>query len=112
MNRIVISVCLSLTALFAADLLAAEPPAANKVDPSTLDRKVLIGYQGWFTCPSDGSDRWTHWSRGVPTPESLTVELYPDLTELDPDERCEIPGMTIAGKPAWLFSSRNPKTVA
>src|SRR6185437_8107074 len=86
--------------------------AANKVDPSTLDRKVLIGYQGWFPCPNDGTGRWTHWSRGVPTPESLTVDLFPDPTELGPSERCEIPGMTIAGKPAYLFSSRNQKTVS
>src|SRR6266851_8650157 len=91
--------------------------AAGGVDPSTLDNKVLIGYQGWFTCPSDGSQRWTHWSRGVPSAETLTVELYPDPSELDADERCEVPGMTITdmtsnGKPAWLFSSRNPKTVS
>ena len=87
-------------------------PAADVVDPTTLQNKVLIGYQGWFTCPSDGSGRWTHWSRGAPTPETLTIELYPDVSELDPDERCEIPGMTIGGKPAYLFSSRNPKTVS
>ncbi|HXB72136.1 MAG TPA: glycoside hydrolase family 71/99-like protein [Candidatus Acidoferrales bacterium] len=87
-------------------------PAAGVVDASTLDNKVLIGYQGWFTCPADGSQRWTHWSRGVPTADSLTVELYPDLSELDADERCEVPGMTIGGKPAYLFSSRNQKTVS
>jgi hypothetical protein len=86
--------------------------AAHAVDPSTLDNKVLIGYQGWFTCPTDGSQRWTHWSRGVPAGGTLTVELYPDTSELDPDERCEVPGMTIGGKPAYLFSSRNPKTVS
>ena len=85
--------------------------AARAPDPSTLDGKVLLGYQGWFACPSDGSERWTHWSRGVPTPETLTVDVYPDISELEADERCEIPGMTIAGKPAYLFSSRNPKTV-
>ncbi len=86
--------------------------AAGGVDPSTLDNKVLIGYQGWFTCPEDGSGRWTHWSRGAPSAGTLTVELYPDLTELDPDEQCTVPGMTIAGKPAYLFSSRNRKTVS
>jgi len=90
----------------------AAPTAAGGVDPSTLDHKVLIGYQGWFTCPDDDSKRWTHWSRGVPTAESLTVEIYPDLRELDADERCAVPGMTIDGKPAYLFSSRNPKTVS
>jgi hypothetical protein len=81
--------------------------AAGAVDPSTLDNKVLIGYQGWFTCPEDGSGRWTHWSRGAPAADTLTIELFPDLRELDPDERCMVPGMTIDGKPAYLFSSRN-----
>jgi hypothetical protein len=85
--------------------------AAGGVDASTLDNKVLIGYQGWFTCPEDGSQRWTHWPRGVPAADTLTVELYPDLRELDADERCTVPGMTIDGKPAYLFSSRNQKTV-
>jgi hypothetical protein len=86
--------------------------AVPAVDPSTLDGKVLIGYQGWFTCPDDGSGRWTHWSRGVPSAATLTVELFPDLRELDAGERCAVPGMTIDGKPAYLFSSRNAKTVA
>jgi hypothetical protein len=95
-----------------AVLCSAALQAAGPVDPSTLDGKVLLGYQGWFTCPEDGSGRWTHWSRGTPAPETLTVEYYPDMRELDPDERCTIPGMTIDGKPAYLFSSRNPKTVA
>ncbi|HVW09723.1 MAG TPA: glycoside hydrolase family 71/99-like protein [Bryobacteraceae bacterium] len=92
-------------------LLSAILPAADNPDPSTLLNKVLLGYQGWFTCPADGSNRWTHWSRGVPTPDTLTVDLFPDVSELDADERCEIPSMTINGQPAYVFSSRNPKTV-
>lgn len=86
--------------------------AADLVDASTLDHKVLIGYQGWFTCPSDGSGRWTHWSRGAPAADTLTVELYPDIREVEADARCEVPGMTIGGKPVWLFSSRSQKTVS
>ena len=71
----------------AAAILLMCPAAlhpAGAVDANTLDNKVLIGYQGWFTCPSDSSQRWTHWSRGVPSAETLTVELYPDLSELTP----------------------------
>ena len=97
--------------IFLLLLVATSLLAADAVDSSTLEGKVLLGYQGWFTCPSDGSGRWTHWSRGAPTPETLTVDLYPDLRVLNPDERCDLPGMTIGGKPAYLFSSRNPKTV-
>jgi hypothetical protein len=86
--------------------------AADDPDPSTLDRKVLVGYQGWFACPEDGGGRWRHWSRGVPTPETLSVDMYPDLSELEEDELCVIPEMTIGEKPAYLFSSRNAKTVS
>jgi len=56
----------SLVRVALALMLSAAIYAAGGVDPSTLDNKVLIGYQGWFTCPEDGSQRWTHWSRGVP----------------------------------------------
>jgi len=84
---------------------------AADVDPGTLDKKVLLGYQGWFACPADGGGRWVHWSRGVPTPATLTIDMYPDLSEFERDELCEIPEMTIGGKQAYLFSSRNAKTV-
>src|SRR5207247_1043375 len=33
------------------------------VDATTLRKKVLAGYQGWFRCPGDGASQWIHWSR-------------------------------------------------
>jgi hypothetical protein len=87
--------------------------APGDPDPSTLDRKVLLGYQGWFNCAGDGApeNNWRSWARGVPAPETLTVDMYPDLSELEPDELCPVPGMTIGGKPASLYSAWNRKTV-
>jgi hypothetical protein len=87
---------------------------ANRVDPSTLKGKVLMGYQGWFNCPGDGNphNTWRSWSRSVPAEGTLTVDLYPDLTEFSPSELCAVPGMTIHGKPAYLYSAWNPKIVA
>src|SRR5260370_40775919 len=79
--------------------------AAGGVDASTLDNKVLIGYQGWVTGPEDGAQAWTHWARGVPAADTLTVELYPDVLGPDADERCMAPGVPFVGKPAYLFSS-------
>jgi len=99
------------TLAFALTLSPAVLAAAGEVDASTLDNKVLLGYQGWFACPEDGGGRWTHWSRGVPTPTTLTIDMYPDLSEFDSDELCPMPEFTIAGKQAHLFSSRNAKTV-
>lgn len=99
--------------LAAGLLLGAAASATDRVDASTLDGKVLLGYQGWFNCPGDGSpgNNWRSWSRGVPAADTLTIDLFPDLSELDPDERCTVPGMTIGGKPAYLYSAWNPKTV-
>lgn len=85
------------------------------VNPTTLDRKLLFGYQGWFACPGDGSplDAWEHWfERGEPaTAETLSVDMWPDVSELDPDERCDTPFVLPGGGPAQLFSSHNAKTV-
>ena len=102
---------------FAALLLvcgAAFAAAPGDPDPSTLDKKVLFGYQGWFNCAGDGAPEngWRSWARGVPAAETLTVDMYPDLSEFDRDELCAVPGMTIGGKQAYLSSAWNPKTVA
>src|SRR5882724_5882363 len=88
-------------------------PPVSKIDSSKLDGKVLLGYQGWFSCPTRSApgDKWSHWSRGVPSASTLTIDMYPDLRKFDAEELCEVPGMTIGDKPAYLFSSANSKTV-
>lgn len=93
-----------------AALLLSAASAADKIDTTTLVGKVLFGYQGWFDCPGPGGGRnWSHWSRGVPSAETLTIDMYPDLSEFDSSDLCAVPGMTIGEKPAYLFSSRNPR---
>ena len=37
--------------------------------------------------------------------------MYPDLSEFGRDDLCAVPGMTIAGKPAYLFSAWNRNVV-
>jgi hypothetical protein len=100
----------SVAAFLSISLFAAN---LERVDPSSLTDKVLLGYQGWFSCPGDGApqNNWRSWSRGTPAANTLTIDLYPDLKELEPDERCTVPGMTIGGKPAYLYSAWNRKTV-
>src|SRR6266571_7879245 len=88
---------------------------AQAVDPSTLNGKVLLGYQGWFRCPGGGPSgtNWSHWtSSGVPTAASISIDMYPDMREFEPGEACAIPNMTVGNTPAYLFSAGNSKTVA
>ena len=89
--------------------------AADSIDATTLHHKVLCGYQGWFRCPADSANQgWRHWSRDEKkiTPETLTFEMWPDMSEFDDDEKYPALGFTNPdGKLAHLFSSTNPKTV-
>ncbi len=84
------------------------------IDPTTMQHKLLLGYQGWFACPGDGSppNVWLHWFRkNDPTAANATVDLWPDMSELDADERFAT-GMTLpGGAPAEVYSAFNRKTV-
>jgi len=98
--------------------VAAEEPRKNtreEADPGTLTGKVMVGYQGWFNCEGDGQDLgWTHWARTRKKPlgpGNVTVDLWPDVTELDDDERFQTKFKHADGRVAEVFSSGNRKTV-
>ena len=83
------------------------------VDSSTMEHKLLMGYQGWFSCPSDGSNTgWFHWFKdGIPDVAHFRVDMFPDASELTPDERCATSMKYPNGETAYLYSAHNPKTV-
>ena len=55
--------------------------ARTRVDSSTLTRKLIMGYQGWFACPDDGARLgWGHWTRGT----APAVDMLPDVAEFPP----------------------------
>jgi hypothetical protein len=89
------------------------PCAARMGKKHMLPGKLFVGYQGWFRCPGDGSPKnaWSHWSKGDPAAATMSVDLYPNQSELDPKSLCAVPGMTIDGKQAYLFSSFPIQTV-
>lgn len=103
----------------ASFLQAADGPAparaARKVDTTSLTGKVMVGYQGWFNCPSDGANLgWKHWARNRKAPfgpGNVTVDLWPDVSELDADERYPTGFRHADGSAAEVFSSANRKTV-
>ncbi len=104
--------------LLAASAMAQRPEPQTtygSVDASTIDGKVLCGYQAWFRCPGDRDGRgWYHWSRDGRriAPETLTFEMWPDMAAYGEGERYPAPGFTLPdGSPATLFSSANPTTI-
>ena len=124
--RNAILACLSVLCL--ADPVHGEPPSlaevaarmrpydgvsVQRVDTTTLVGKVMCGYQGWFTTPNDGAERgWTHFSRrGRFEPGSCTIDLWPDVSELDADEKFATRFRHADGSVAAVFSSFCRKTV-
>ncbi len=83
------------------------------VDPSTLKGKVMCGYQGWFAAKGDGAGRgWAHFGRGRHfRPGDCTIDLWPDMSEMEADEKFSTPFENRDGSQAHVFSSYNRKTV-
>jgi len=112
-----------LILLTIASVHAPLPAPAQVVDASTLTNKTVVGYQGWFTAPGDGNPAsvgWRHWSSesgdapgGTDIgPGLYTVDMWPDLTEYDPDELFDAPNVTLLDNSTGkLFSSITLKTV-
>ncbi|GIW97598.1 MAG: hypothetical protein KatS3mg111_0931 [Pirellulaceae bacterium] len=90
-------------------------PVASGVDTSTLNGKVLVGYQGWFNCQGDGAELgWTHWARHRFRrfgPGNVTVDLWPDVAEYGDDALFETGFRLADGSPAKVFSSFRRSTV-
>jgi hypothetical protein len=89
-------------------------PSSIAVDATTLDRKLMFGYQGWFACPDDGSPlgAWEHWFRNAhAAAANVRVDMWPDTSELDADERCPTGLARPDGRAAELYSAYRLKTV-
>jgi hypothetical protein len=106
------------TSVVIAPIDTSAPPTATSVphtvvDASTMENKLMMGYQGWFTCPGDGADTgWFHWFRNpTPSASSLRVDMWPDTSELTPDEHCRTQMQYPNGQPAYLYSAFNPEPV-
>ncbi|KAK7047409.1 hypothetical protein VNI00_006640 [Paramarasmius palmivorus] len=92
-----------------------------RADPSTIQSKFLVGYQGRFTCPGDRENDtgpaptdptvnpWSHWLH--PNGEPAT-DLWPDVSAYTPAELFPVPSLKYrSGDNPLLFSSRNQRTV-
>src|SRR5262245_43529806 len=118
MSRLLLLLVLSALALVITETRADEPQTSELpkvIDSKTLSDKVVCGYQGWFRCLGDVTNAGClHWSRlkSRVTPESLTVEMWPDTSEFTDEEKFNVPGFTLRdNSTAYLFSSAHPKTI-
>ncbi len=82
-----------------------------EVDNSSLDGKVMFGYQGWFNHPDDGASLgWIHWGN-LYEPIKSHVDMYPDLREFGINEKYPSHYTLPDGSMAPVFSSHNRNTV-
>ena len=98
----------AITLIIASALLSIPCPAAAPFDGGA---RVLVGYQGWFRCPGDGSpvNQWIHWLGGPAGARHVNVDLFPDTRELAPADTCTLPGT--AGEGVHVYSSFHPAVV-
>ncbi|WP_144393352.1 hypothetical protein [Pleionea sediminis] len=87
----------------------------DTVDSSTLNNKIMAGYQGWFNAQGDGANRgWRHWSNrsgNKPDANNITIDMWPDLREYDRDELFDTSFYYSNSENAGLYSAFNKKTV-
>ena len=103
---------------------------AKQVDCSTIDGKVIVGYQGWFAAPGDGSQQngWVHWSnKSGPTLNigtainagnsklnsgyNIGFDVYPYVSEYEKLYHAKGLGNLANGDQAGLYSAYNYETV-
>ena len=94
-------------------MLASVSAAPVQTPPMTMDGKVFVGYQGWFAPlrREDGA-KWIHYGgKNGFKPGSAGVEMWPDTTGFDPDEKVPTDFRYKDGGVAYVFDSQNAKTV-
>jgi hypothetical protein len=109
-----------MIALAAALALVLQSNAVSRpdqpVDATTLHKKVLCGYQGWFRAGGDGGTEWDHWNRDWSKPpatnalDNITFDMWPDVSEYR--NKYPAPGFTHPdGAQAYLYSAQDQQTV-
>ena len=95
--------------------LAGAPTKADPIDREGLAGRVLCGYQGWFAAEGDGAGcGWRHWKRhdrSAAEGERLTIDLLPDVSELESADRFPLGITDSNGRPIEVFSSYRGATV-
>lgn len=100
--------------MYLAALSRLDRTTIQRVDSSTLNKKVMCGYQGWYRCAGDGSGLpWVHYrARDLNLYDgNCGIEYWPDMSEMDQDEKY-LPHKFFHpnGSRAYVYSNINPKS--
>src|SRR5271170_2303381 len=83
-------------------------PGRTDIDATTLDGKVLCGYQSWFNTPGDGTPfGFSHWGDRLDSffGGRMVVDMWPDTSEYEASDLCVVPHLKMPdGSPARLYS--------
>src|SRR5262245_44499767 len=92
---------------------AATPRSAPAVAATTLNGKVIFGYQGWFACPGDvpNFDPYGTFFHGPPVTANLNVDFWPDVSDLPSTATCATDMYRPDGRPLRAFSNYDPQGV-
>ena len=105
------SFILLIISIFPCFLMNAQDfPAGKRYD--SYKGLAMAGYQGWFSCPGDGSDRgWYHyWGKnGTFRPGSCKIDMWADVSEYEKVYKTEF--QFADGSPAYTMSSWDESTV-
>ena len=112
---------LTLPFLLLANILSAQIKHATNEQFNTLDYKIMVGYQGWFSGKNDGSGYdWKHYSKSDITvtpnvsrfePGFSHISYWPDTRELENDELFPTAFRLANGDVAYVYSAYKRKTV-
>jgi len=80
---------------------------------SVLDGRLIAGYQGWFGCPGDyqGNATWFHWFSGPAQVNRLTVDMFPDVSQLPASSLCDTGLVKADGSTLKVYSAMDPALV-
>ncbi len=94
-------------------IVACDKPliAQGVVDATSLNNKIMAGYQGWFRCPGDrpGSTSWAHvFNHAGITAQNLAFDTWPDVSEFRKQDLFPVPGFTDpSSNQAYMYSPQN-----
>ena len=92
---------------------AEEPETPAAKNNGTMNGKIFCGYQGWFSGLNDGTGiHFDNYRMGYTfEPGTCVIDLWPDMSEMDEDEKYPTPFVHADGTTATVFSSANAKTM-